>query len=59
MCTTHWCFGDCDECEAEKKLKQEYEEANAQCPYRKECNWVTTDVKNDRCTTCGQTYTYP
>ncbi len=25
---------------------------------RKECNWVATDVKNDRCTTCGKGYTY-
>jgi hypothetical protein len=45
MCNTPWCFGDC-------------EEVSAECPYRKECNWVTTDVKNDRCTTCGKGYTY-
>jgi len=58
MCSTPWCFGDCEECEADKKYEQEREEANAECPYRKECNWVATDVKNDRCTTCGKGYTY-
>jgi hypothetical protein len=58
MCNTPWCFGDCEECEADKKYEQEREEASAECPYRKECNWVVTDVKNDRCTTCGKGYTY-
>jgi len=58
MCSTPWCFGDCEECEADKKLEQEYKEANAQCPHRKECKWITVDVKNDRCTTCGKIYTY-
>jgi hypothetical protein len=58
MCSTPWCFGDCEECEADKKYEQEREEASAECPYRKECNWVATDVKNDRCTTCGKGYTY-
>jgi len=42
-----------------KKYEKEYEENNAQCPYRKECNWETVDVKNDRCTTCGKGYAYP
>jgi len=51
-------FGDCEECEADKKYDKEQEEANAECPYRKECKWVATDVKNDRCTTCGKGYAY-
>lgn len=58
MCNTPRCFGDCEECEAEKKYKQELEEAREKCPYRIECNWVATDVNNDRCTTCGKCYTY-
>jgi len=58
MCKTPWCFGDCEECEADKKNEQEREEANAECPYRKECNWVVTDAKNDRCTNCGKCYKY-
>lgn len=38
MCSTPWCFGDCEECEADRELEKEYEEANAECPHRKECN---------------------
>lgn len=45
MCRTPWCFGDCEECEADKKLEQQYEESNVECPHRKECNWVTIDEK--------------
>lgn len=59
MCNTPWCFGDCEECEAEEKFKKEIEEQNAECPYRKECKWITIDVKNDKCVTCGKVYTYP
>lgn len=59
MCSTSYCFGDCEECQAEKENETEREESNATCPYRKECNWVAVDVKNDQCTTCGDTYTYP
>ena len=58
MCNTPWCYGDCEECEADKKREQEQEEMNAECPHRKECNWVVTSVKSDRCTTCGDTFEY-
>jgi hypothetical protein len=58
MCNTNWCYGDCEECLADEKWEKEQEEANAECPHRKECNWVVTDTKNDKCTTCGKTYTY-
>jgi hypothetical protein len=58
MCSTPWCFGDCEECETEKRLEQEYEESIAECPHRKECNWVAIDIKNDSCKTCGKIYTY-
>jgi hypothetical protein len=59
MCNTPWCDGSCEECVAEKKRQQDYEDSIAQCPYRKECKWVTVDIKNDRCTTCGKTFRYP
>ncbi len=42
-----------------KKGKKENEEANAQCPHRKECNWVTVHVKQDKCTNCGEVFNYP
>jgi hypothetical protein len=58
MCNTPWCFGECDECEREAKNKKEYEEATAECPYRKECNIKTVHVKQDRCSTCGKTFNY-
>jgi len=55
----NWCFGDRDECKINEELEKEFEEANKECPYRKECKWVTINVKNDKCTTCGKIYTYP
>ena len=59
MCSTPWCYGDCKECKADEKHEQEQKEMNAECPFRKECNWVTTSVNSDRCTTCGKTFIYP
>lgn len=59
MCSTPWCYGDCDECEADKKRQKEYAESSAVCPYRKECKWVTVNVKLDECKTCGKTFSYP
>ncbi len=59
MCRTPWCFGDCDECEADKKYQDDFEEQTAECPHRKECDWVTVNVKADRCKTCGKTFNYP
>lgn len=59
MCRTPYCFGDCEECIAEDKYQKELEESITDCPYRKECNWVTVSIKSDKCTTCGQVYTYP
>ena len=56
MCSTSWCYG---ECLADAKWEKEQEELNAECPYRKECNWVVVDTKNDRCTKCGDTFVYP
>lgn len=58
MCNTPWCFGDCEDCEADRKWKEEREEANTECPYRKECKWVKLDVKNDKCKTCGKIQSY-
>ena len=58
MCHTKWCYGECDECIADKKREQEYEEVNASCPHISECILVTVDVKTDRCKTCGQIFTY-
>lgn len=56
MCSTPWCYGDCEDCIREQKREKEYKESNEVCPYRKECKWVTVDVKNDKCTTCGKSY---
>ena len=58
MCSTPWCYGDCEECEARKQSEKDFEEMNAQCPHRKECNLVTVDVKTDTCTYCGKIFTY-
>jgi len=55
-CYTPYCWGDCDECIAEKKA---YEESIAECPYRKECHWVVVHTKQDRCTHCNETFDYP
>lgn len=59
MCRTPWCGGECDECIADKKAQEKYEDENISCPHRKECNWETIDVKHDRCKTCGHIETYP
>jgi hypothetical protein len=59
MCSTPWCYGECDECKAEEAENERLQDSIAECPHRKECNWVTVNVKADRCTTCGQTFTYP
>lgn len=58
MCRTPHCFGDCDECIADAKREKEYEEANAECPYRTECNVKDINVKQDRCSTCGRVWNY-
>lgn len=58
MCRTPWCFGDCEECELEKKREQEHEETSAECPYRKECNLIVISNKSDKCTSCGIVYNY-
>jgi hypothetical protein len=58
MCRTPWCFGDCEECEYDKKYEQAYEESMTECPYRKECTWITLDVKTDKCTNCGKITNY-
>lgn len=58
MCSTHWCFGDCEQCIAEKEFERKLEEDNVECPHRKECNWVVVHVKQDKCTTCRKTFNY-
>ena len=58
MCSTPWCAGECEDCQYEKRYNEEQEEARAECPHRKECNWVVVDVKTDKCTTCGKTTNY-
>ena len=55
MCNTPYCFGDCKECELDAKQE---EELNKVCPNREECNWISTDIKTDKCLTCGDTYYY-
>lgn len=59
MCSTKWCYGDCDECVAEEKYREEMEESLKECPYRKECSWVNVHVKQDKCTNCGKIFNYP
>lgn len=58
MCRTPWCWGECDECIADKKREEEWEEANAECPHKKKCVLETVHVKQDRCKSCGQTFNY-
>lgn len=58
MCSTPWCDGSCEDCLAEEKYKEDFEERNKECPYRKECNWETLDVKTDVCKTCGRLTKY-
>ena len=58
MCNTAWCDGFCDECKIDQELEKEWQESNSQCPHRAECNIVTIDVKQDKCTTCGKVFGY-
>lgn len=58
MCREPYCFGDCEDCLEDKRAEKEREELNAECPHRKECKWIATSVKQDKCTTCGQIYNY-
>jgi hypothetical protein len=58
MCSTPWCWGECDDCIRQAKLDKEWEEEHTDCPHRKECTWVTLNVKTDKCTTCGLVTNY-
>ena len=58
MCSTPYCYGDCDECIAEQKRRKEDDEYFTPCPYNVKCKWETVNVKLDRCTTCGKTFDY-
>lgn len=53
MCYTPYCFGECEECQRQQQIEQDFRESSAECPYKKECDWETLDVKTDRCKTCG------
>lgn len=57
-CYTPYCWGDREQCQAQAKFDKEQEEANARCPYRKECNVRDINVKTDQCSTCGKTWNY-
>jgi hypothetical protein len=59
MCTTPWCYGDCDQCIRDAKQEKEFEEIQKECPHKKECNIITVHVKQDRCTNCNYVYNYP
>ena len=59
MCNTPYCFGDCEDCIAETKIKEDMEDSNKKCPYRKECKWQNIDAKHDKCLTCGHIEVYP
>lgn len=58
MCRTKWCYGDCEECEAEKKAQKEWEEQIAVCPHKVSCQLTTLNVKQDQCVTCGKIFNY-
>jgi hypothetical protein len=58
MCNTYWCDGDCSECLEDARRIAQYEEDNAKCPFAKDCNIITVDVKTDKCTTCGKIISY-
>ena len=58
MCSTPYCWGDCDECIADKQRADREEWENASCPHNPRCNIVTIDVKTDKCTTCGEIIRY-
>lgn len=58
MCSTPYCDGSCEECSEEEKYKENILESTKECPYRKECNWETLDIKTDVCKTCGKITSY-
>ncbi len=58
MCYTPYCDGSCEDCERQKIVDEENQESIRECPYRKECNWETLDVKTDICITCGLVTNY-
>lgn len=58
MCTTPWCYGDCEDCLRETKRNKEYEERTSPCPHNVKCKLKTVSVKQDQCTTCGKTFNY-
>lgn len=57
MCNVRWCSGDCEDCKTDKELEKQYEESKSGCSKGK-CNWVVVHTKQDKCTTCGETYNY-
>jgi len=58
MCRTPWCFGDCEECEANKKVEQEYEDSIKECPYKSECSLTIANITTDICVSCGKIFNY-
>lgn len=63
MCHTKWCYGDCDECEAEKKREQEAKERET-CQFsdgqvlESECGLSVSSTKQDSCGKCGYVFNY-
>lgn len=48
-----YCDGSCNEAKEHFAEEERLSESLKVCPHRKECIWITLDVKTDRCTTCG------
>jgi len=63
-CRTPWCYGDCEDCLAEKK-EEENREARRTCPesggrvLASECGIKSVSVKQDACNKCGYVFNYP
>lgn len=63
MCTTPYCFGDCEDCIEDKK-REKKERDNETCQFsngkvlESQCGLFTVSVKQDSCSKCGYTVNY-
>jgi hypothetical protein len=60
MCNraTGYCDGSCQEAREYWAEEERQQESIKECPYKKECIWITVNTKTDKCTTCGKITKY-